>query len=223
MFKKFVFSLALVAMISAMASASLLYNLKILEVNDVPWAGDEHAASVTPGTKVLLGIYATVDSGTDQSVSAGTMRFTSTETGLCWGDLSEPTCSWPLTTLGAAAQYDANPDDEWGGNYPATVGTANYYYFADSAAHAGAYHDVGTILWTGTSDDPGQSTLIEAVPYENTKNPAVRNCLWTDPVNHLNEDDATGMGVTLTCVPEPATLALLGMSALALLAIRRRK
>ncbi|MGD0384474.1 MAG: PEP-CTERM sorting domain-containing protein [Thermoguttaceae bacterium] len=238
MMKTFALSLVLVGLMATMASANLVLSLQAEGYG----SSTNISLSVGSSTAIVFDVYAkiyesdgvTLASATTSSLTDAYMRFTSVEgTAGLMGNMSTPTlgATWSaLGGLGTEQNYDGNADWEWGGAAPPTNTPGGYYYAATLTPPAGNSFLLGTITWTPTTATAGGVDTIQVVPYIRNSNStgydsyALDGTTWTNQnVNNNPGGISSGTALTLTVVPEPATLILLGMGVLSLLFFRRRK
>lgn len=188
------------------------------------------------GQQVTIDVWGILSSGTTgNGITQAAMQFHSVEdpTGGMWGDISGATHpAFILGSNGVQTNYDGNPDLEWGGPVGGSSNSNNFFCSGTSSVAADATGKVkmGSFVWTATKVTPGSisTSVLSAVPwissstqkgvYKYLQDGVTYSNITTDPGSF-----GTGATVTLTTVPEPATLVLLGMGALALVFVRRRK
>ncbi len=243
MSKMLALSAASVMGLSAFSSA----NAAVLVTIDVRQAttNSKSIEITAPGQAITLNVYAEITNNngdhSDDSIAAISLRFNSIEdaTAALQGNLSSATAAsaFNLGSNGAQTQYDANPDFEWGGT--ATNSAVNNFTPTSAVQQAGSGAGtgptevlLGTITWTqnGLPLVPGTFTDVNAVIYANLAGNGSFQ-LKSDGTLVSNQNAAANEAVTGpvhlfvagVAIPEPASIGVLGMGALALVARRRRK
>lgn len=224
-------SLAL-CLVASMSYAGMLFDLRIAGSPDPKAATIDHIGQV-----LSLEVWGMADTATGSTllnnVSTASMRFTSVEdaTNGLMGNMSDGQRSSAFTNgaLGTVQQYDLNPDAEWGGPFPTLSNSAylNDLVLSGSVATVDGQIFLGRVTWTSTIAQLGSSTL-QVVPFINSSTGQQAFKYTVDGVLKTNSASnpigvGSGAPVQLIGIPEPSTLVLLGMGALALVFIRRRK
>jgi len=223
MFKKVALLAVMICAISSLCYAGLILDLRTTDSTII-----DHV-----GQTVNFSVYGVLPSGSATTTITGVaMNFQSVEdaSGGLQGNISNVLRNVAFSAVGSNGterQYDPNPDMEWGGPVPATSVTGSFYPASISAVKVNADGSLllGSFTWTATQIGPGTSA-ISAFPYMNA---TTQNGIFKYAVDGVTLSNAAANNITsggpvpLVGVPEPSTIILLGMGALALVFIRRRK
>ncbi|MFH0983036.1 MAG: PEP-CTERM sorting domain-containing protein [Planctomycetota bacterium] len=215
MMKKVVLSLLLVGAMTAGASASAILDLRVVGVTDGN-PNPEHpsyidaVATLYPSDTATIELWVTISGG---SFGASAIDYNGTGLGTAWSIVSYA----PITPGGPYLSGDLV---DWNG------GPLGLPYQSLDASELGAYAPTGLFLlhrWVVHCEAAGlDGTLYIPPPPGNlTTNVSdfATGAVWTFPNGGLTFS-ATGGSVAIHNIPEPASLALLGLGGLALL--RRR-
>jgi hypothetical protein len=239
--KKFVFLALAFCFLASVADASLILNVRVSGTT-----GNEPVVVDHVGQVVNFDVFATFSGAgvSDPNVKviafAALTSSTPNSTPALLGDITALTKTSSTGNIGSAHDgYDGllladgvTKHKDWGGTLPGNSSTG-FLNWSNSSAVSLTSGEVqlGTMKWVCTQvPAAGVSTSLYVTPAVKTTGAGVAYT-YSDNGGVANQYTAAqnngtllvGQQISLVTVPEPATLVLLGMGALALVFVRRRK